>query len=211
MGFTTRNNKPMPGDMVFRIIFRISPPPAAGPITKYTNAPKTLWGIGKRVFLIAVILGDILFILNAGINFAKSMGLLATKLPPVSTSSKIRNLDISTSLQIADATNVFVKGQNVYLRFDITNVQAGTSFETKWYYSVGIFGKNLYISFTTLLYTSKINDSNMYFFLNKPETAGNYLVDLYMDGHLVGRRFFPSNNLLSKGQSKRLNFIAESL
>ena len=87
----------MPGDMVFRIIFRISPPPAAGPITKYTNAPKTLWDIGKRVFLIAVILGGILFILNAGINFAKSMGLLATKLPPVSTSSKIRNLDTSTS------------------------------------------------------------------------------------------------------------------
>ncbi len=155
-----------------------------------SSRPKLIWNIGKRVLTIAIVLGGILFLLNSGINFAKSMGVLATELPPVTYSSKIKNLDTSTSSHITDATGNFQKGQNVYLRFDMNDVRSGTTFETKWYYSVDVFGKKVYFLFTSLVYTSKGSEANIHFFLNKPETAGNYEVDVYMDGNLVGRRAF---------------------
>ena len=151
---------------------------------------KIIWAVGKRIFTLAIILGGLFFILNSGVNLAKSLGVLATELPPVNTSSRIENLVTSTSPGIVGETDTFTAGQNIYLLFDTNNVKTGTNFETKWYYSVDIFGKKVYFLFTSLVYTSKSNDSNIHFFLNQPETTGNYQVDVYMDGSLVGRRSF---------------------
>jgi serine/threonine protein kinase len=144
----------------------------------------------RRVVITVVILGGLLFGINAAISLAKSRGALVTELPVVTTSSRINNLRTSTNANATETTTIFSKGQDVYVRFGLNKVQAGTTFETKWYYRINIFGKRAYFLFTSLVYNTKADDFNVHFFLNKPDTQGDYQVDIYMNGTLVGRQVF---------------------
>src|SRR5262249_17425777 len=110
--------------------------------------------------------------------------------PSITETYNISNLSTSISADSYYSTSTFLKDQDVYVAFDVNSMQANTPFESRWYYGVNIFGKEVYVLVSTAAQVSEAGDSKMYFYLNKPAMKGYYRVDIYMNGNLVGTRYF---------------------
>jgi hypothetical protein len=154
------------------------------------STPISAGALKRRLWHTALILIIIGLVVTSMIGWAKSNNFLVTDPPSNTQSYNVSNLGISTSADSYYTTSTFSKGQDVYIYFDLNYVQAGTSFSTKWYYQVGLLGKEVYLLTTTLAYTSESGDKNINFHLNKPEIKGYYRVDIYMNDSLVGTRYF---------------------
>lgn len=107
-----------------------------------------------------------------------------------STTLRIENILTSNSLEKRIAAKNFNNGEDIYTHLSLNYIPPGTEFKAKWYYRFTTLGNNGYILLTTNKYSLKQGENNIYFYLNDLLLKGSYRVDIYLDGELVGARYF---------------------
>lgn len=110
--------------------------------------------------------------------------------PNPSTTLKIENILTSKSLEQRIATKIFNSGEDVYTHLSLNFIPPGTEFKAKWYYRFTTLGNNGYILLATNKYNLEQGDSSIYFYLSNLLLKGSYRVDVYLDGRLVGVKYF---------------------
>jgi hypothetical protein len=88
-------------------------------------------------------------------------------------------------------TSIFSPGQDFFVFFDVSNVATGTPFQSQWY-ALNAEGEDPNTAFHTIDYALEQGVTTVYFQLTNPDPwpAGNYRVDIYMNGTKVGEQSF---------------------
>ncbi|HAV77827.1 MAG TPA: hypothetical protein DCX53_10810 [Anaerolineae bacterium] len=88
-------------------------------------------------------------------------------------------------------TSVFSSTDDFYVFFDVSGVEAGANFESRWY-ALNIEGQDPNTPFQTIEYAYEEGISTVYFQLFTAEgwPAGNYRVEVYLEGAKVGEQSF---------------------
>ena len=117
-------------------------------------------------------------------------------LPPVSAFSSYKNsfeltdIVMSSEPGIKRSKTEFSTGEAIYLTLYLTDEQATGKYETKWYYLVSLFDVNKSMLITRQENSDPgIRDYVLYEH-NPLYLAGNYRVDIFKEGNLIGTNYF---------------------
>jgi hypothetical protein len=101
------------------------------------------------------------------------------------------NFYMATDEAGTNRTNVFSTTDDFYVFFDVTDIEPGTAFQSRWY-ALNIDGQDPNEPFQTIDYTYAEGIGNVYFQLTNDEgwPVGNYKVEVYMNGTEVGEQEF---------------------
>lgn len=108
-----------------------------------------------------------------------------------STAPGASNFYMATDEAGTNRTNTFSPEDDFYVFFDVSGVEPGTNFQSRWY-ALNIEGEDPNTPFQTIDYSYEEGIGNIYFQLtnDEPWPAGNYKVEIYMDGTEVGEQEF---------------------
>ena len=101
------------------------------------------------------------------------------------------NFYMATDKEGNNRTNVFSPGDDFYVFFDVAGIEIGTNFQSRWY-ALDMEGEDPSTPFQTIDYAYEADISNIYFQLTNSEDwpAGNYKVEVYMNGTKIGEQQF---------------------
>ncbi len=101
------------------------------------------------------------------------------------------NFYMATDEAGTNRTTVFSPTDDFYVFFDVSGVDAGTNFQSRWY-ALDIEGEDPNVPFQTIDYPYESGISNIYFQLtnDEPWPTGNYKVEIYMNDVKVGEQAF---------------------
>jgi hypothetical protein len=101
------------------------------------------------------------------------------------------NFYMATDEAGTNRTNVFSPNDDIYVFFDVNDVEPGTNFESRWY-ALNIEGEDPNTPFQTIDYDYEEGIGNIYFQLTNDQgwPVGNYKVEVYMNGTEVGEQEF---------------------
>jgi hypothetical protein len=101
------------------------------------------------------------------------------------------NFYMATDEAGTNRTNVFSTTDDFYVFFDVTGIEPGTGFQSRWY-ALNIEGEDPNVPFQTIDYAYEEGIGNIYFQLTNSGgwPVGNYRVEVYMDGTEVGEQEF---------------------
>lgn len=101
------------------------------------------------------------------------------------------NFYMATDEAGTNRTNVFSTTDDFYVFFDVTDIEPGTAFQSRWY-ALNIDGQDPNEPFQTIDYTYEEGIGNVYFQLTNSDgwPVGNYKVEVYMNGTEVGEQEF---------------------
>lgn len=101
------------------------------------------------------------------------------------------NFYMATDVEGNNRTTVFSPTDDFYVFFDVSGIEPGTNFQSRWY-ALDIEGQDPNAPFQTIDYTYEEGIGNIYFQLTNDEgwPVGNYKVEIYMDGVEVGEQSF---------------------
>lgn len=103
----------------------------------------------------------------------------------------VSNIQMSTDQEAANITTTFASTDEIYVTFDVNEVEAGASLEIKWY-ALNIEGQDPETPFTTSEYTYN-DESSIYANIYSTDggfPAGQYKVEIYLNGSKVGEQQF---------------------
>jgi hypothetical protein len=103
----------------------------------------------------------------------------------------VSNIQMSTDQEAANITTTFAPTDEIYVTFDVNEVEAGSGLEIKWY-ALDVEGQDPQTPFTTSEYTYNEEDS-IYANIYSTEggfPAGQYKVEIYLNGAKVGEQQF---------------------
>jgi hypothetical protein len=88
-------------------------------------------------------------------------------------------------------TNVFSPTDDFFVLFDVSGVDVGTKFQSRWY-ALDVEGQDPNTPFQTIDYTYEADIANIYFQLTNGDgwPTGNYKVEIYMNDTKVGEQQF---------------------
>jgi len=88
-------------------------------------------------------------------------------------------------------TTVFSPTDDFYVFFDVSGIDAGTNFQSRWY-ALDIEGQDPDVPFQTIDYDYEADIANIYFQLTNDEgwPTGNYKVEIYMNDVKAGEQAF---------------------
>jgi len=101
------------------------------------------------------------------------------------------NFYMATDEAGTNRTNVFSTTDDFYVFFDVNDVEQSTQFQSRWY-ALNVEGQDPNVPFQTIDYTYEEGIGNIYFQLTNSDgwPAGNYKVEVYMNGTEVGEQEF---------------------
>ena len=101
------------------------------------------------------------------------------------------NFYMATDKEGNNRTNVFSPGDDFYVFFDVAGIEIGTNFQSRWY-ALDMEGEDPGTPFQTIDYAYEADISSIYFQLTNSEDwpAGNYRVEVYMNGTKIGEQQF---------------------
>jgi hypothetical protein len=101
------------------------------------------------------------------------------------------NFYMATDEAGTNRTTVFSPTDDFYIFFDVSGVDAGTNFQSRWY-ALEIEGEDPNVPFQTSDYTYESGISSIYFQLTNDEgwPTGNYRVEVHMNDVKVGEQAF---------------------
>jgi hypothetical protein len=127
--------------------------------------------------------GSLPILLAIAILIAASLACGAPATPGVS------NMYMSSDEQGATRTTSFTPDQDFFVFFAVNNVAVGTPFQSQWFY---LDGDDPNTPFHSIDYAREVGVDTIYFQLTStdPWPAGNFRVDVYMNGTKVGEQSF---------------------
>ena len=101
------------------------------------------------------------------------------------------NFYMATDEAGTNRTNVFSSTDDFYVFFDVSAIEPGTNFQSRWY-ALNIEGEDPNVPFQTIDYNYEEGIGNIYFQLTNDQgwPVGNYKVEVYMNGTEVGEQEF---------------------
>jgi hypothetical protein len=103
----------------------------------------------------------------------------------------VSNIQLSTDQEAANITTTFAPTDEIYVTFDVNEVEAGAELEIKWY-ALDVEGQDPETPFTTSEYTYN-DESSIYANIYSTDggfPAGQYKVEIYLNGSEVGEQQF---------------------
>jgi hypothetical protein len=103
----------------------------------------------------------------------------------------VSNIQLSTDQEAANVTTTFAPTDEIYVTFDVNEVEAGAELEIKWY-ALNVEGQDPETPFTTSEYTYN-DESSIYANIYSTEggfPVGQYKVEIYLNGSEVGEQQF---------------------
>jgi hypothetical protein len=103
----------------------------------------------------------------------------------------VSNIQMSTDQEAANITTTFAPTDEIYVTFDVNEVEAGSSLEIRWY-ALDVEGQDPETPFTTSEYTYNDEDS-IYANIYSTEggfPSGQFKVEIYLNGAKVGEQQF---------------------
>lgn len=125
------------------------------------------------------------------ILFALIALLAATLACGTTAPAGVSNIQMSTDQEAANITTTFAPTDEIYVTFDVNEVEAGSGIQIKWY-ALNIEGQDPESPFTTSDYTYNDEDSiyaNIYS-TDGGFPTGQYKVEIYLNGAKVGEQQF---------------------
>jgi len=101
------------------------------------------------------------------------------------------NFYMATDEPGTNRTTVFSPTDDFFVFFDVSGIDAGTNFQSRWY-ALDIEGQDPNLPFQTIDYAYESDIANIYFQLTNDEgwPTGNYKVEIYMNDVKVGEQAF---------------------
>jgi hypothetical protein len=101
------------------------------------------------------------------------------------------NFYMATDADGTNRTNVFSPGDDFFVLFDVSGVEAGTNFQSRWYV-LDLEGQDANVPIQTIDYAYEEGVGNIYFQLtgSEPWPPANYKVEVYMNDVKVGEQQF---------------------
>jgi len=101
------------------------------------------------------------------------------------------NFFMATDEEGTNRTNAFSPSDDFYVFFNISGVEAGTAFQSRWY-GLDLPDIDPNEPLQTIDYPYEEGVTKVYFQLTsaEPWPVGNYKVEIYMDGSKVGEQTF---------------------
>lgn len=101
------------------------------------------------------------------------------------------NFYMATDVEGTNRTTVFSPTDDFYVFFDVSGIEVGTNFQSRWY-ALDVEGEDPNVPFQTIDYAYESDISNIYFQLTNSDgwPAGNYKVEIYMNDVKVGEQQF---------------------
>lgn len=126
-----------------------------------------------------------------GLITVLTASLACNALAPAPATPGVSNIYMATDKDGTNRTNVFSPTDDFYVLFDVSGVDVGTKFQSRWY-ALEIEGQDPNTPIQTIDYTYEANISNIYFQLTNSDgwPAGNYKVEIYMNDAKVGEQQF---------------------
>lgn len=108
-----------------------------------------------------------------------------------STAPGASNFYMATDEAGTNRTTVFSPTDDFFIFFDVTGIEPGTNFESRWY-ALNIEGEDPNVPFQTIDYDYEEGIGNIYFQLTNDQgwPVGNYKVEIYMNGTKIGEQEF---------------------
>lgn len=125
------------------------------------------------------------------ILFAALALLVASLACGTTAPAGVSNIQMSTDQEAANITTTFAPTDEIYVTFDVNEVEAGSSLEIQWY-ALDVEGQDPETPFTTSEYTYNDEDS-IYANIYSTEggfPAGQFKVEIYLNGAKVGEQQF---------------------
>lgn len=103
----------------------------------------------------------------------------------------VSNIYMATDQEGTNQTTVFSSTDDFYVFFDVSGIDVGTNFQSRWY-ALDVEGQDPNAPFQTIDYAYEEGIGNIYFQLTNDDgwPVGNYKVEIYMDGVEVGEQSF---------------------
>jgi hypothetical protein len=116
---------------------------------------------------------------------------LACGAPAIPSAPAVSNIYMATDPEGKSPTSTFTPDQDFFVFFEVNNVPAGTPFQSQWFV-LNVEGEDPNTAFHTIDYALEENVELVYFQLTNPDPwpAGDYRVDIYMNGNQVGNATF---------------------
>ena len=88
-------------------------------------------------------------------------------------------------------TTVFAPTDDFYVQFDVSGIEAGTNFQSRWY-ALDVEGQDPNTPFQAIDYPYEDNIGHVYFQLTNADAwpVGSYKVEVYMNDTKVGEQTF---------------------
>lgn len=98
---------------------------------------------------------------------------------------------MATDVDGTNKTNIFSPDQDFFVFFDVAGIEAGTTFQSRWY-ALDIEDVDPNVPFQTIDYPYPEGIGTIYFQLTgeDPWPVGSYKVEVYMNGAKVGEQGF---------------------
>jgi hypothetical protein len=125
------------------------------------------------------------------ILFAALALLVASLACGTTAPAGVSNIQMSTDQEAANITTTFAPTDEIYVTFDVNEVEAGAGLEIRWY-ALDVEGQDPETPFTTSEYTYNEEDS-IYANIYSTEggfPSGQYKVEIYLNGAKVGEQQF---------------------
>ena len=123
--------------------------------------------------------------------FAMFALLVASIACGTSAPAGISNIQLSTDQDATNITTTFAPTDEIYVTFDVNEVEAGSGLQIKWY-ALNIEGQDPDSPFTTSDYTYN-DESSIYANIYSTDggfPTGQYKVEIYLNGAKVGEEQF---------------------
>lgn len=105
-------------------------------------------------------------------------------------SFELTDLVMSSTPGIRPGQTEFSSGETIYLTLYLTNRQGTQGYETRWYYLVKLFDINKSLLIATQENTDPAISDSILYKHNPLYLSGNYKVDIYKEGSLIGVKYF---------------------
>jgi hypothetical protein len=101
------------------------------------------------------------------------------------------NFYMATDEKGTNKTTVFSPTDDFYVFFDVSGIEPGTKFQSRWY-ALNLEGQDPNTPVQTIDYTYEKGISNIYFQLTSSQDwpAANYKVEVYMNDAKIGEQTF---------------------
>jgi hypothetical protein len=103
----------------------------------------------------------------------------------------VSNIYMAKDKDGKEKTNVFAPTDDFFVLFDVSGVDAGAKFQSRWY-ALDVEGQDPNTAFQTIDYDYQEGISNIYFQLTNSDgwPTGNFKVEIYMNDAKVGEQQF---------------------
>ncbi|MBN2118335.1 MAG: hypothetical protein JW730_17310 [Anaerolineales bacterium] len=101
------------------------------------------------------------------------------------------NFYMATDMNGKNRTTVFSPANHVYIFFNVSGIEAGTRFQSRWY-GLDLEGQDPAVPLRVIDYTCEGGASKLFFELSSigDWPKGNYKVEVYMNDAKVGEQTF---------------------